>query len=75
MKRTTVFLDDKLLRDLKRVARRDGVSVAAVVREAMAAYVARPAAGSLPSVAGAFASGHADTSERVDELLGRDPHE
>jgi len=75
MKRTTVFLDDQILRELKRLAQRQGVSFASVVREAMTAYVAGPAsAGSLPSIAGQFSSGTSDTSERVDELLWRDPH-
>jgi hypothetical protein len=74
MKRTTVFVEARLERDLKRLAARRGVSFAAVVREAMAAYVARPGAGTLPSVAGRFSSGHSDTSERVDDLLVRDPH-
>jgi hypothetical protein len=74
MKRTTVFLDSKLERALKRIAARRGVSFAMVVREAMAAYVASPEAGTLPSIAGRFSSGTPDTSERVDELLWREPH-
>jgi hypothetical protein len=75
MKRTTVFLDDKLLGQLKRLAHRRGVSFASVVREAMATYVAEPAAlGTVPSVAGRFASGTDDTSARVDDLLWKDPH-
>ncbi|HKS06239.1 MAG TPA: CopG family transcriptional regulator [Gemmatimonadaceae bacterium] len=76
MKRTSLFLDEQLLRQLKRVAARRGVSFATVVREAMAAYVAAPAAGggALPSVAGKFSSGRSDTSARVDELLWKDPH-
>ncbi len=75
MKRTTVFIEDDILRELRRVAQRRGVSVALVVREAMAAYVASPVEAGIPSIAGRFASGHSDTSERVDELLARDPHE
>lgn len=75
MKRTTIFLDDQLLRRLQRAARTKGVSFAAVVREAMSRYLADPAGGtSLPSVAGRFASGGGDTSSRVDDLLWRDPH-
>jgi hypothetical protein len=50
------------------------VPFAQVVREAIALYVATPRTGELPSIAGQFASGHDDTSERVDELLWRDPH-
>ena len=75
MKRTTIFLDDGLLARARRLARRQGVSFATVVREALAAYLASPGADtSLPSIAGRFASGTDDTAERADELLWRDPH-
>jgi hypothetical protein len=75
MKRTTLFLDEKLQRQLKQIAHRRGVSFAAVVREAMQSYVATPTGqASVPSVAGQFASGQSDTSVRVDELLWKKPH-
>jgi hypothetical protein len=75
MKRTSVFLEEDLERQAKRYARKRGVSLATVVREALAAYiVAAPSGEKLPSIAGSFASGYADTSERVDELLWPDPH-
>ena len=78
MKRTSLFLDDKITSELKRLARRRGISFATVVREALAAYAVKPVvrddAPSLPSVVGRFTSGHADTSTRIDELLWRDPH-
>jgi len=75
MRRTSLFLDDRLIADLKRAARRDGVSVAALIREAVAKYLAGPAPSvRLPSIAGRFASGANDTVERTDELLWRDPH-
>jgi hypothetical protein len=75
MKRTTVFLDDALLARLQRLAQRQGVSFATLVREALAEYVVKPRAGtSLPSIAGRFSSGESDTSERVDALLWSDPH-
>jgi hypothetical protein len=75
MKRTTVFLDDGLLARARRHARREGVSFATVVREALAAYLATPRGdASLPSIAGRFSSGSDDTAERADELLWRDPH-
>ena len=79
MKRTTVFLDEGLLRRARQLARREGKSFAQVVREAVAAYVSgnpsdRVAGARLPSFAGKFASGHRDTSERVDELLWTEPH-
>ena len=75
MKRTTVFLSDKIIRALKQLAARRGVSFAMVVREAASAYVAAPAAaGGVPSIAGKFASGKADTASRIDELLWQSPH-
>jgi hypothetical protein len=75
MKRTTIFLDDKLLREAQRHARRTGASFATVVREALAQYLAGPATQSLPSIAGGFASGKRDTASRAHELLWRTPHE
>lgn len=75
MKRTSLFLDAKILQDLKRVAARRQVSVATLVREALARYLAEPAAEArLPSITGRFSSGQKDTSSRIDELLWRDPH-
>jgi len=71
MKRTTIFLDEMLLRRVKRAARAEGRSFAAVVREALTQYVAQgaPRGGRLPSIAGAFDSGFTDTAERAEELL------
>lgn len=74
MKRTTVFIDPKLERELKRLAARRNVTFATVVREAMAAYIATPAAGVVPSISGRFSSGKHDTSAKVDDLLWDDPH-
>lgn len=76
MHRTTIFLDDALLRRARQLARRQGKSLAAVVRESLAAYLSQGAARRtrLPSIASSFASGHADTSERTDQLLWPDPH-
>jgi len=77
MKRTTVFLDEALLRRAKQFAQREGKSLAALVREAIAGYLAgsRGRMSTVPGIAGRFASGHADTSEHADELLWRDPHD
>ena len=75
MKRTSLFLDNKILRDLKTAADRRKVSVASLVREAISRYLAEPtAAARLPSVTGRFSSGKKNTSARIDELLWRDPH-
>ncbi len=76
MKRTTIFIDEALMARLHRFARREGVSSAAVVREAVAAYLASQESETrgLPELAGRFESGCRDTAERVDELLWTDPH-
>ena len=75
MKRTSLFLDDDMTAVVQKLAQKRGVSFATVVREALAEYVVssrtKP---KIPSIAGRFASGESDTSERVDELLWRDPH-
>lgn len=76
MKRTTVFLDEGTLERLRRAAQRQGVSAATLVREAVNHYLdAPPGGGGLPSIAGQFASSHADTADQADHLLWRDPHQ
>ncbi len=78
MKRTTIFVPEALERDLQLYARREGKPTAAVVREALVAYMAqRCPAAELPSFAAAFDSGFTDTAERHEEILfrGLSPHE
>ena len=76
MRRTTVFLEDALLKQAHRYADRHGKSFAQVVREALTAYLAEGGTmkGKLPSVAAQFASGRSDVSSKVDDLLWTDPH-
>jgi hypothetical protein len=76
MIRTTVFLDETLIQRAKQLARDEGKSFAALVRDAVASYVAgnRGNAPGVPSVAGAFESKRSDISERTDGLLWTDPH-
>jgi predicted transcriptional regulator len=76
MKRTTIFVPEALERDLQLCARREGKPTAAIVREALAAYIAQQPAADLPSFTGAFDSGRADTAERHEELIfrGLAPH-
>jgi hypothetical protein len=70
MKRTTIFVPESLERDLQLYARREGKPAAAVVREAIAEYIAGGRSRTkLPSFAAAFDSGHTDTAERHEELL------
>jgi predicted transcriptional regulator len=77
MKRTTVFLDEDLERDVKALAERQGRPAASLVREALAEYVHRhrPVGLGLSFVA-AGRSGHSDVAERHEEILAQelDPH-
>jgi predicted transcriptional regulator len=77
MKRTTVFLDEGLERDLKALAARKGEPAASLVREALGEYVARhhpdePRLGFLA----AGRSGRSDGAETHEDLLWQDlaPH-
>ncbi len=74
MKRTSLFIDEALERDLQAIARQDKRPVASVVREALAIYVANREPADTPALSfiGAGASGHSDTAERHEELLWRD---
>lgn len=76
MRRTTVFLEEKLLKQAQRRAAQQGVSFAHLVRDAVVAYLNQGATmkSALPKIAGRYASGTHDTAERVDELLWKDPH-
>ena len=75
MKRTSLFLDDRIMADVKRLAAKRGVSVATIVREALASYVEEPREkGKLPPIAGRFSSGKRDTATRSNELLWKVVH-
>jgi predicted transcriptional regulator len=72
MKRTTIFVPEDLERDLQLYARRQGRPTAAIIREALTAYIAsKQSSSGLPSFVGAFDSGHTDTAERHEEILFR----
>ena len=69
MKRTTIYLDPELEIQLKLEALRQKRPMAEVIREALREQLqknARPRS----DYGGAFDSGHADTAERAEELLG-----
>jgi Arc/MetJ-type ribon-helix-helix transcriptional regulator len=72
MKRTTVKLPDELDARLRHEAQRRGVTMSEVTREAIEAHLAqrgwKPARRRLLA-AGAGASGRADVSERIEEIL------
>lgn len=69
MKRTTIYLDPELEVLLKLEATRRNQPMAELVREALRAHLAERRAGPPPG-AGAFDSGHDDTAERFEEILG-----
>jgi hypothetical protein len=68
MKRTTIYLAPELEMLLKSEMLRQNRPMAEIVREAVEAYVTREPRKPPPG-AGAFASGHGDTSERADAVL------
>lgn len=69
MKRTTVYLDADLEILLKLEAMRRKQPMAELLREALRSYLSQVPR-RLPPGAGAFDSGHLDTAERAEELLG-----
>ena len=69
MDKTTLYLDGADYRRLKRIAQARNVPPAALVREAVAEYVARHGARRLPQSLGAGDSGRTDLSERAEDLL------
>jgi hypothetical protein len=74
MKRTTIFLDEAVEHDLRVLARRKGVPVAALLRESLNRYLAEENRGQAFALRflGAGHSGWKDVAERHEELLWRD---
>jgi hypothetical protein len=69
MDKTTLYLDPADYRKLKRIAASRKRAPAALVREAVAEYVARHGQTRVAKSVGAFTSGRQDVSERAEELL------
>jgi len=70
MKRTTVFVDDEVIGALQTIARRRGVPLAEITREALGAYVSRQQRRRKSlTLAGIGSSGRGDVAERAEELL------
>ncbi len=70
MRRTTVFADDSVLDALRAIARRRGITLAEVTREALSAYVSKHRGGRKPlSIIAIGRSGRRDIAERAEELL------
>jgi hypothetical protein len=68
VRRTTIYLDPELEVLLKLETRRQKRPMAELIREAVRTYVTRETRKGPPG-AGRFASGHADTAERADDVL------
>lgn len=69
MQRTTVKLSDDLDARLRHEAERRGVSVSELTREAIETLLDAPRGRRRLLAAGAGASGRADISERIEELV------
>ncbi len=69
MQRTTVKLPDDLDARLRHEAERRGTTVSQLTREAIEAHLGGGRAHRRLLAAGAGASGHADVSERIEEIL------
>jgi hypothetical protein len=69
MKRTTVMLPDEVLLRLRREAKRRGVSLGEIVREAVDIHVPEPRPSGRLSFFGVGEGGPADASERVDDYV------
>lgn len=69
MDKTTLYLDGGDYRKLKRIAASRKQAPAALVREAVAEYVARHGDTPLPRSIGAGASGRSDLGERAEAFL------
>ncbi len=71
MKRTTIMLPDELDARIRLEARRRGVSIADIAREAIEQHVPGPAQAGRLSFFAIGEGGPIDGSERVDELVGK----
>jgi len=71
MIRTQISLDEQAYRDAKAEARREGVSLAAFLRRAVAAALAHRTAAKQPWMrhAGSLASGDPDASASVNDVV------
>ena len=73
MKRTTIFADESMLDALKEIARREDVSIAEVIRQALNRYIAdRQSNERLPLILGIGQSGRKDVSECFEKLLWKE---
>ncbi len=74
MKRTTLLLEEEQILTLEEIAKKKGITKAQVLRDAIAAYVAKvlPSKAGLPSFAGCGASRYKGSlGEESEKLLDR----
>jgi predicted transcriptional regulator len=72
MKRTTVFLDDAVERDVRAIAMRRGLPAASIVREALERYVSDERKEPLRlGFLAAGRSGRSDVAERHEDVVFR----
>lgn len=69
MKRSTIFIDEKLEADIKHVAKISGKKVSQVIREALKEYVEKNKSKKALSFVGIGKSGKEDISETHEEKL------
>ncbi|PYU90532.1 MAG: hypothetical protein DMG08_17705 [Acidobacteria bacterium] len=69
--RTTILLDQDLLLEVKQLARSNGTTATAIIREAVEAYVAKKRSGRTPSFAGIGKSGRRSVSRDAEAILSR----
>jgi metal-responsive CopG/Arc/MetJ family transcriptional regulator len=72
MRRTTIFVDEDVLRKLREIARRENTTLSEAIRAALARYVSRrqPKRSRL-SLVGVGRSGRTDVAEHAEEFLGK----
>lgn len=70
MKRTTIFADEALLKQVKQASARENKSVAQFLREALKSHVERQQPGADRfSFIGKYKSGRTDVAEKHEQLL------
>ena len=72
MSKTTLYIDQETLFDVKQLARAKGTNQSSIIREAVSQYLVRHQR-PLAKGIGAYQSGRSDISERIEELLDERP--
>jgi len=70
MTKTTVYLDTDLAVAIRQLATSEGRAQAELIRDALTEYTRRRKRPAIPGI-GEFDSGHADTSQKAEQILRR----